>query len=149
MPEMALKQLGFTYSVCGPFTRNKERIKKNKETGDGSYIYKNELDKACFQQDMAYGDFKDITRRTAYDEVLGDKAINIAKNPIYEEYQRRLASMVYRFFDIKWEGCGVNTQANPGPRTYANGKIKQNQRSLDLAAHQLAEVLHKPIIKKK
>ena len=90
MPEMALKQLGFTYSVCGPFTRNKERIKKNKETGDGSYIYKNELDKACFQQDMAYGDFKDITRRTAYDEVLGDKAINIAKNPIYEEYQRSL-----------------------------------------------------------
>ena len=145
---MALKQLGFTYSVCGPFTRNKERIKKNKETGDGSYIYKNELDKACFQQDMAYGDFKDITRRTAYDENLGDKAINIAKNPIYEEYQRRLASMVYRFFDKKWDGFGVNTQANPGPRTYANGKINQNQRSLDLAAHQLAEVLHKPIIRK-
>ena len=148
MPELPLKQLGFTYSVCGPFTRNKERIKKNKETADGSYIYKNELDKACFQQDMAYGDFKDITRRTAYDEVLGDKAINIAKNPIYEEYQRRLASMVYRFFDKKWVGCGVNTQANPGPRTYANGKIKQNQRSLDLAADQLAEVLHKPIIRK-
>ena len=148
MPELPLKQLGFTYSVCGPFTRNKERIKKNKETGDGSYIYKNELDKACFQQDMAYGDFKDITRRTAYDEVLGDKAINIAKNPIYEEYQRRLASMVYRFFDKKWDGFGVNTQANPGPRTYANGKIKQNQRSLDLAAQQLAEVLHKPIIRK-
>ena len=145
---MALKQLGFTYSVCGPFTRNKERIKKNKETGDGSYIYKNELDKACFQQDMAYGDFKDITRRTAYDEVLGDKAINIAKNPIYEEYQRRLASMVYRFFDKKWDGFGANTQANPGSRTYANGKINQNQRSLDLAAHQLAEVLHKPIIRK-
>ena len=138
----------FTYSVCGPFTKNKERIKKFKETGDASYIYKNELDKACFQQDMAYGDFKDVTRRTAYDEVLGDEAINIAKNPIYEEYQRRLASMVYRFFDKKWEGCGVNTQANPDPRTYTNGKIKQNQGSLDLAADQLAEVLHKPIIRK-
>ena len=132
----------------GHLLETKKELKKNKETADGSYIYKNELDKACFQQDMAYGDFKDITRRTAYDEVLGDKAINIAKNPIYEEYQRRLASMVYRFFDKKWEGCGVNTQANPGPRTYANGKIKQNQRSLDLAAHQLAEVLHKPIIRK-
>ena len=54
LPEMHLKQPGFTYSVCGPFTKNKERIKKFK-----SYIYKNELDKACFQHDMAYGDFKD------------------------------------------------------------------------------------------
>ena len=59
MPEMHLKQLGFTYSACCPFTKNKERIQKFKETGDTSYIYKNELDKACFQYDMAYGDFKD------------------------------------------------------------------------------------------
>ena len=53
MPEMHLKQPGFTYSACGPFTKNKERIQKFKETGDTSYIYKNELDKACFQHDMA------------------------------------------------------------------------------------------------
>ena len=53
MPEMHLKQPGFTYSVCGPFTINKERIKKFKETGDTSYIYKNEHDKACFRHDMA------------------------------------------------------------------------------------------------
>ena len=59
MPEMHLRQPGFTYSACGPFTKNKGRIQKFKETGDTSYIYKNELDKACFQNDMAYGDFKD------------------------------------------------------------------------------------------
>ena len=60
MPEMHLKQPGFTYNACGPFTKNKERIQKFKEIGDTSYIYKNELDKACFQHDMAYGDFKEI-----------------------------------------------------------------------------------------
>ena len=62
MPIMHLKQLGFTYSACGPFTKNKERIQKFKGTGDTSCIYKNELDKACFQHDMAYGDFKDIKK---------------------------------------------------------------------------------------
>ena len=59
MPERHLKQPGFTYSACGPFTKNKERIQKYKETGDTSHIYKNELEKACFQHDMVYGDFKD------------------------------------------------------------------------------------------
>ena len=78
MPEMHLKQPGFTYSACGPFTKNKERIQKFKETGDTSYIYKNELDKACFQHDMAYGDFKDLKRRTASDKVLRNKGLNIA-----------------------------------------------------------------------
>ena len=79
MPEMHLKQPGLTYSACGPFTKNKERIQKFKETGDTSYIYKNELDKACFQHDMAYGDFKDLKRRTASDKILRDKAFNIVK----------------------------------------------------------------------
>ena len=65
MPEMHLKQFGFTYIACGPFTKNKERIQKFKETGDTSYIYKNELDKGCFQHDMAYGDSKSLKRRTA------------------------------------------------------------------------------------
>ena len=59
MPEMHLKQPGFIYSACGPFTKNKKRIQKLKKTGDTSYIYKNELDKACFQHDMAYEHFKD------------------------------------------------------------------------------------------
>ena len=62
MPEMHLRQPQSVYSACGPFTKNKERIQKFKETGDTSYIYKNELDKACFQHDMAYGDFKDLTK---------------------------------------------------------------------------------------
>ena len=70
MPEMHLKQLGFTYSACGPFTKNKEIIKNIKETGDTDYIYKNKFDKACFQHDMAYGDFKDLKRRTIADKVL-------------------------------------------------------------------------------
>ena len=95
MPEMHLKQPGFTYSACGPFTKNKERIQKFKETGDTSYIYKNELDKACFQHDMAYGDFKDLARRTASDKVLRDKAFNIVKNPKYDGYPRGLASLLW------------------------------------------------------
>ena len=79
MPEMHLKPAGFPYSACGPFTKNKERIQNFKETGDTRYIYKNELDKACFQHDMAYGCFKDLARRTASDKVLRDKAFNTAK----------------------------------------------------------------------
>ena len=71
IPEMHLRQRGFTYSACGPFT--KEWIQKFKETGDTSYIYKKELDKACFQHDMAYGDFKGIKRRTASHKILRDK----------------------------------------------------------------------------
>ena len=58
MPEMHLKQPGFTYSVCGLFTKNKEWTQKFKETGDSRYIYKNGLHKACFQHDMFYGGFK-------------------------------------------------------------------------------------------
>ena len=64
MPEMHLKQPGFTYSACGWFTKNKERIKKFMETGNTNFIYKNELDKACFQHDMAYGKSKDLAKRT-------------------------------------------------------------------------------------
>ena len=81
MPEMHLKQPQFTNRACGPFTKNKERIQKFRETGDSRYIYKNELDKAYFQQDMAYGYFKDLEKRTAADKFLRDKAFNIAKGP--------------------------------------------------------------------
>ena len=112
MPEMHLKQLIFTYSACGPFTKNKERIRKFKETGDKSYIYQNELDKACFKHDMAYGDFKDLAKRTASDKVLSDKTFNIAKNPKDDGYQRGLASMVYNFLIKKTTGSGVNMNAN-------------------------------------
>ena len=124
MPEMHLRQQELTYSACGPFTKNKERIQKFKETGDTSCIYKNELDKACFQHDMAYGYFKDLKRRTFSDKVLRDKAFNIAKNPRYNGYQRGLASMVYKFVDKKSEGSG----------------IVNNKENI-----QLTEELHKPI----
>ena len=127
MPEMHLKQPGFTYSACRPSTKNKERIQKFKETGDTSYIYKNKLDKACFQHDMAYGDFKDLKRRTASDKILRDKAFNIAKSPKYDGYQRGLDSMVYKFFDEKSKRSGVNIA------------VKHNE--------QLAKELHKPIIR--
>ena len=107
MPEMHLKQPGFTYSTCGPFRKNKERIQKFKETRDTSYIYKNELDKACFQNDMAYGDCKDLKRRTFSDNVLRDKAFNITKNPKYDGYQKVLTSMVYEFFWQKLTGSDI------------------------------------------
>ena len=106
-PEMHLIQPGFTYSACGAFTKNKERVQKFKETGNTSYTYKNELNKACFQRDMAYGDFKDLKRRMVSNKVLRVKAFNIAKNPKYDGYQRGVASMVYRFFDKKPKGSGV------------------------------------------
>ena len=126
MAEMHLKQPGFTYSACGPFTKHKERIQKFKETGDARYIYRNELDKACFQHDAAYADNKDLLNRTRADKILGDKAYAIASNPQYDGYQRGLASMVYNFFnsDKKTVGSGVNEN------------IK------------LAHELHKPIIRK-
>ena len=86
MSEMHLRQPQFVYSACGPFTKNKERIRKFKETGDTNYIYKNELDKACFKNDMAYGDFKDLARRTASNKILKDKASNIVKDPKFDGY---------------------------------------------------------------
>ena len=70
MYEMHLKQPGFTYSVCDPFTKNKERIEEFKQTGDTKYIYKNDLDKACFKPDMAYGKYKDLTKRKQSDNFL-------------------------------------------------------------------------------
>ena len=101
MPEMHLKQPAFTYSACGRFTKNKERIEKFMQTGNTNFIYKNELDKACFQHDMAYGKSKDLVKRTKSDKVWKDKAFKIASNPKYDGYQIRLASMVYKCFDEK------------------------------------------------
>ena len=87
---MHLKQAGFTYITYGPFTVNKERIQNFMQTGDTNYIYKNDLDKACFQHDMAYGKYKDLTKRTQSDKFLWDKAFEIAGNPKHDEYQRGL-----------------------------------------------------------
>ena len=79
IPEMHLKQPGFTYSACGPFTKNKERIEKFMQTGNTDFIYKNDLDKACFQHDMAYGKSKELAKRTQSDKVLRDKVLEITK----------------------------------------------------------------------
>ena len=128
MPEMHLKQPGFTDSACGPFARNKHRIQKFMQTGDTNYIYRNELDKACFRHDMAYGKYKDLQKRTQSDKVLKDKGFKNASNPKYDGYQRRSASMVYMFFDKKSKGSGIKNE------------IKENQ--------QLSNELHKPIIRK-
>ena len=81
MPEMHLKQPQFTCSACEPFTKNKKGIQKFKETEDTKYIYRNELDKPCFQHDMAYGDFRDLAKRSATYKVLRNKTFNIAKDP--------------------------------------------------------------------
>ena len=123
MPEMHLRQPGFT---CGPSTKNKERIEKFMQTSNTDFIYISELDKACFQQDMANGKSKDLVRRTQSNKVLRDKAFKIASDPNYDGYQRGLASMVYKFFDKNSSGSGIINESN----------------------YQLANELHKPIVKK-
>ena len=135
MPEIHLRQLGFRYSACGSFTTNKERIQKFKETVDSQYIYQNELGKVCFQHDMAYGDFEDLTRRTTSDKTFRDKSFNIAKNKKYDGYQRGLASMVYKFFDKKTSAtCSWS-------ETLAGAGIKNK----NILNKELAEELHKTI----
>ena len=96
------------------------------KTGNTDFTYKNELDKACFQHDMAYGKSKDLAKRTQSDKVLRDKAFKIASDSKYDGYQRGLASIVYKFFDKKSSGSGIANEPN----------------------YQLANELHKPIIKK-
>ena len=88
---MHLKQPGFTYSACGPFTKNKERIEKFMQTGNTNFIYKNELDKVYFQHDKAYDKSKDLVKRRQSDKVLNNNAFKIAINPNYDSYQRGLA----------------------------------------------------------
>ena len=77
MPEMHLRQPDFTYSACGPFTKNKERIEKFMQTENTDFIYRNKLDKACFQYDMAYGKSKDLAKRTQSGKVLRDKHLKL------------------------------------------------------------------------
>ena len=105
-----------------------QKQRKKKETGDSRYIYQNELDKACFQHDMAYGDFKDLTRRTASDKILRDKVFIIAENPKYDGYQIGLASVVHKFFDKKTSAAGIKNE--------------------NMSNEELEEETHKPIIRK-
>ena len=139
MLEIHLRQPQFTYSACGPFTKHEQRIQKFKETGDTNYIYKNELDKACFAHDTAYSDSKDLTKRTAADKILKNKAFDIAKDPKYDGYQRGLASKVYKFFDSK--------VASPDKKSVGSGAKRVNTK-ITPQNEQLAEELHKPIIRK-
>ena len=129
-PEMHLRQPRFVYSACGPFTRHKKRIKEFKRTGDTRYIYRNKLDKACFQQDSAYADHKDLINRTEADKVLRDKAYDIASNPEYDGYQRGLASMVYQFFDKKSPGNGIGSSSILANELYKPIINKFNKRKV-------------------
>ena len=117
---MHLKQPGFTYSACGPFLKNKERIEKFMQTGNTNFIYKNELDKVCFQDNMAYGKSKDSAKRIQSDKILRDKAFKIMSDPKYDGYQRGLE---LKFFDKKSSGSGIVNETN----------------------YQLANELHKPL----
>ena len=130
MPEMHLRQPQFVYSACGPFTRYKERIKEFKRTGDTRFLYRNELDKACFKHDAAYAKYKDVENRLISDQKLRNSVYDIASNPKCDGYQRGLASMVYNFFDSKVAPLGKK----------AGKGIKNNKI--------LAKELHKLVIKK-
>ena len=123
---MHLKQSCFTYNAYGAFTKKKERIEKFMQTGHTDFIYKNELDKACFQDDLAYSKSKDLAKRTQTDKFLRDKAFKIANNPKYDGYQRGLALMAYKFFDKKSSGSVIANEPN----------------------YQLSNELYKPIIDK-
>ena len=124
MPEMHLRQPQFVYSACGPFTRHKERIKEFKRTGDMRLLYRNELDKACFKHDAAYAKYKDVENRL-----------------ISDGYQRGLASMVYKFFDLKVAPLNKKTMSGKGNAKHSSLERTGNNKIL-------VEELHKPVIKK-
>ena len=123
MQELHLKQPGLTYSASGPFTEHRERIQKFRQTGNLKHLYRIELDKACFAHDAAYSDGIDLAKRTISDNILKDKAYEIAVNCKYDGFQTALASMVYKIFGKK-----------------TGSEVSVNE--------QLAEELRKPVIKK-
>ena len=134
MSEMHLKQPVFTYSACGSFTKIKEKIEKFMETGNKNFIYKNKVDKACFQHEVAFGKLKDLVKRRQSDKFLKNKAFTITSNPKYDGYQRGVASMVYNFFCKKPKGKGISA-------SLANKFANEPN-------YQLANELHKAIIRK-
>ena len=123
MPDLHLRQPGFTCSACGPFTKHRQRIKKFRETGNLKHLYRKEFDKTCFAHDAAYPDSKDLAKKAISDKILKDGADEVARNSKYDGYQRALASMVCKFFDKK-TGSGVSVN------------------------EQLADELHESVIKK-
>ena len=131
MPEMHLKQPGFTYSACGPFTKNKKRIENFMQTGNTDFISRDEFDKACFQHDMAYGKSNDLVKRTQSDKVLRDTAFKIISDPKYDGYQRGLASIIYKFCDKKSSGKITNLRINFIARLLENFRDKKFIHSLE------------------
>ena len=97
MPKMHLRQPEFTYNACEPYTKYKESIQELQKSGDSRYVYQNELYKLCFEHNIAYGEFNFLPRRLVSNKVLCDKALHMIKNPKYDAYQCRLASIVYKF----------------------------------------------------
>ena len=138
---MHLRQPQFVYSACGPFTRHKESIKEFKRTGDTRLLYRNELDKACFKHDAAYAKYKDAENRLVSYHKLRTSAYDIASNPKYDGYQRGLASMVYKFFDLKVAPLDKKTMSGEGNAKHSSLERTGNDKIL-------AEELHKPVIKK-
>ena len=124
MPGIYLKQTGFTYSSCGPFTKNKAGIENITQTGNTNFIYKNELD-------IAYGKSKNLVKRTQSDKVLKDRASKITSDPKYDGYQRELGSIVYKFFNKK--SALLNKSSGRGIANEPN--------------YQFTNELHKPIIR--
>ena len=112
MREMYLNSLVLLTVIVGHLPKTKKEMKSLCRTGNTDFIYKNELDKACFQHDMAYGKSKDLAKRTQSDKVLRDKAFKIASDPEYDGYQSGLASMIYKFFDKKSRGSGIANKPN-------------------------------------
>ena len=100
MPELHLKQPGFTYGACGQFTKRRERIQNFRET-----VSLKHLDKACFDHDAAYSDSKDLGERSISDKILRDRAYEVDRNYGYDGYQRAVASMVCKFFDKVGSKC--------------------------------------------
>ena len=123
MLKLHLGQPGFTYSVCGPFTKHLKSIQNFRETGYFKLSIWNELDKTCFAHDATCSDRRNLAIRTISVTVLKEKAYEIPLILKYDWYQKELASIVYKFFDQKTgSGASVNEE--------------------------LAQELHKPVIKK-
>ena len=106
MPELHLKQPGCTSSVCGTFTKHRERIEKFREIGNLKHLYRNGLDKACFSDNAACFEGKDLAKTTISGNILKDRGFEIARNKKYDGYQRTLARVVYKYFDKKKEKEG-------------------------------------------
>ena len=97
MSELHLKQPGFTYNTCEPFTKH-QRIWKFKETGNIKHLFRNESYKACFPHDVGYSHSKDLAKRTISDKILKNRVYETGRSHNYNGYQRALASMVCKFF---------------------------------------------------